>query len=103
MAATRAPEPVLLVVAAFSRHVEALAWAAERLEACFGPVGFMSLPYAFNQTGYYEPTMGPGLRKQFLTFDALVAADALAALKRRTNDLEQELARSGRFAEPRPL
>jgi hypothetical protein len=103
MAEPRSPDPVLLVVAVFSRHETALDWAREKLEAAFGPVALASPVYDFHQTRYYEATMGPNLRKQFLVFRDLVAPDRLAAIKRATNELEAELARTGGYAEPRPL
>jgi hypothetical protein len=103
MGELRLPDPVLLIVAAFSRHVEAVAWARQRLEQTFGSVAFASPPYAFNQTGYYEPEMGSGLSKQFLAFSRLVAAECLAEVKRLTNDLETELVQTKTYAEPRPL
>jgi hypothetical protein len=103
MAEPRVPDPVLLVVAAFSRHPPALAWARQRLEPLFGPVALVSPPFDFNQTGYYERDMGRDLRKEFLVFRDLVGADVLPDVKRRTNALEQELAASGVYPEPRPL
>src|SRR5262249_22740193 len=95
--------PCLLVVAAFSRHEDALAWARHRLTALYGPVGVGSIPYDFHHTTYYAASMGAGLRKQFLGFERLVSPDLLASIKLQTNALEEELAGSGRFAEPRPL
>jgi hypothetical protein len=103
MAEPRLPIPVLLVVAAFSRHGEALEWGKERLQRAYGPIALESLPYIFNQTTYYERTMGAGLRKQFLVFQELVAADCLPEVKLHTNTLETELARTGVFPESRPL
>jgi hypothetical protein len=103
MATPRLPAPVLLVVAAFSRHPEALSWGRRRLEQAFGPVARAGPVYAFRQTDYYERTMGPDLQKQLLAFRDLVAADALAGLKLRSNALERELADSGSYPEPRPL
>jgi hypothetical protein len=103
MAEPRPPAPALLVVAAFSRHPEALAWARRQLEGAFGPVGMTSAPFVFDQTRYYEPAMGPDLRKQLLVFQDLVPADCLPGVKLRTNELEQELARGGAYPEPRPL
>jgi hypothetical protein len=103
MAELRSQPPVLLVVAVFSRHEEALAWGRERLASLFGPIALSSTPYAFTQTGYYARSMGPDLRKQFLVFEDLVEPDCLPAVKRRTNELERELATSARFAEERPL
>jgi hypothetical protein len=103
MAEPRLPDPVLLVVATFSRHEEALAWARQRLEALYGPVALGGEPYPFDHTTYYEPAMGSGLHKQLLAFDRLAAPDCLAAVKLQTNALEAELARQGRFPEARPL
>jgi hypothetical protein len=103
MAATRVPVPVLLVVAAFSRHAGALAWGRDRLQACFGPVGLASEPLPFNQTRYYEPTMGTDLRKQFFAFAGLIDAAELAPIKLLTNDLERRLAETHDYADERPL
>ncbi len=93
----------MLIVAAFSRHDEALAWARRRLAEAFGPIVLSSPPFAFNQTRYYERAMGPGLRKEFLVFGDLVLPDCLPRVKNHTNDLEDELARAHIFPEPRPL
>jgi hypothetical protein len=103
MGVLRHPDPALLVVAAFSRHEEAIRWARAKLEQIFGPIGLISPPYDFTQTTYYEASMGAGLRKQFFVFQDLVSGDCLPAAKLRTNDLEGELARAGNYAEPRPL
>jgi hypothetical protein len=103
MAQPRLPSPVLLVVAALSRHPAALAWGRQRLEQAYGPVALVSTPFDFRQTAYYEPTMGPDLRKCFLVFRDLVSADGLPAVKRHTNALEAELAASNAYPEPRPL
>ncbi len=103
MAHPRPPDPVLLVVAAFSRHAGALAWGRRQLEDAFGPVALAGPAYPFTQTAYYEPTMGPGLQKQPFAFGRLLPAEALADVKLRTNALEDELARSRAYPEPRPL
>jgi Domain of unknown function (DUF4416) len=96
-------DPVLLVVAAFSRHETALDWARQRLESCFGPASLVSPTFDFHQTKYYEATMGAGLRKRFVAFHDLVDPERLAGIKRQTIELEAELAGTGRHAEPRPL
>jgi len=103
MAEPSLPDPVLLVVAVFSRRPEALAWAQQRLEQVFGPIALESQAYDFNQTAYYEPTMGPGLRKQFLVFHNLIPADRLPEIKLRTNGIEVELAHANRYPEARPI
>ncbi len=103
MADPRKPQPVLLIVAAFSRHPGALAWARARLQEAFGPVALVSPAYEFKQTAYYERTMGPALRKEFVVFRDCVPPDCLPEAKLATNALEAELARAGGYPEPRPL
>src|SRR5262249_1588258 len=96
------PDPVLLVVAEFSRHADAIDWGRRQLEQHFGPVALVSPIYEFNQTRYYEQSMGPGLRKCFLAFQDLVRADCLADVKRRSNDMEEECAGVRTHHEPPP-
>jgi hypothetical protein len=103
MAQARLPDPVLLVVAAFSRHVPLLSDACAVLEPLFGPVAFCSLLYDFNQTNYYASTMGPQLKKCFLVFEKLVVPDDLAEIKVQTNALEQTYATGKLHPEERPL
>ena len=103
MGEPRLHEPVALVIAAFSRHSEALAWARQRLEGCFGPIALASQPFEFRQTDYYAPTMGQGLQKQFFAFGNLVQPESLADFKLTTNALERELAALQNWPEPRPL
>jgi hypothetical protein len=97
------PEPVLLILAAFSRHAAALAWARQRAEAAWGPVALASPPMDFDATDYYEATMGPGLAKCFWAFERLADPAALADWKLQTNDWEAEYAGRGSHAESRPL
>ena len=93
----------LLVVASFSRHLSALAWAQERLEAVHGPIALISPDFAFHHTTYYEKTMGPGLVKRFLVFDAFFSPDCLPDVKNFTIGLEKELMESQRYPEKRPI
>ncbi|HEX5272090.1 MAG TPA: DUF4416 family protein [Gemmataceae bacterium] len=103
MATPRPPAPALLVVAAFSSHAAGLAWGRSRLERTYGPVALGSPTFDFHHTAYYEPTMGPGLRKVLFAFRDLLPPDALPTVKRHTNELEAELAGLGYYPEPRPL
>lgn len=103
MGVPREPTYSLLVVAAFSRHREALDWAAEQLTAKFGPIAQVSPDFSFHHTRYYEGTMGTDLIKRFVVFEPIVAADCLPEVKKSTIFMERELAESGRFAECRPL
>jgi hypothetical protein len=103
MAQARPHVRVLLVTAVFSRHADVLAKARERLERVFGPIALSSPPFVFNQTTYYEASMGPDLRKQFFAFRDLVAPERLADIKLRTNAMEEETAALGHYPEIRPL
>jgi hypothetical protein len=103
MALPRSHDPVLLIMAVFSRHDQALLWARQRLASLYGPIALASDPFDFHHTTYYESSMGSALRKQLLAFEQLLAPDALATVKLRTNALEQELAGSGTYSEARPL
>ena len=103
MAEPRDPIPMLLVVAAFSRHAAARAWGQARLEATFGPVALVSPALPFHQTNYYERSMGTELGKQLLAFATLIDAGELARIKLHTNDLERQLVAEGTYPEERPL
>ncbi len=103
MAEPRFPVSTLLVIAVFSRHADALGWARTQLEAIFGPVDLASEPFVFDQTSYYEASMGSDLRKQFLAFRDLIAAERLPDIKRQTNALEAEMAATGLYPEVRPI
>jgi hypothetical protein len=103
MADPHVPDPVLLVIAMFSQHDAALDWARVHLEQDFGKIALSSPTFDFNQTAYYEPTMGPRLRKQLLAFRDLVLPDSLPMIKLRTNKIEQQLTEAGSYREPRPI
>jgi hypothetical protein len=97
------PAPVLFILAVSSRHIAALEWARERCAERHGRVLLSSEPFDFTETDYYTATMGAGLKKQFLAFEALIDSGDLASIKRETNDCEAEYAALGRHLEPRPL
>src|SRR3954454_25275111 len=103
MARPRPAAAALLLVAAFSRHDAALAWARSRLESAHGPVALACAPFAFDQTSYYEASMGAGLHKTLWAFERLIDPAVLPDLKHATNALEQELAQQRLYPEARPL
>ena len=61
----REPLPVLPFAAVFTRYEEGIRWAREKFEQLWGRVVLPSEAFPFEQTAYYEPTMGPKLRKIF--------------------------------------
>jgi hypothetical protein len=97
------PSPVLLLIAASSRHEQALVWGLRQSEGEFGPVAAVSDAFDFTETHYYDAEMGPGLKKQFWVFADPIDPGRLAAVKRQTNFWEAEYAGLKLHAEPRPL
>jgi hypothetical protein len=96
-------EPARLVVACFSRHIEALDWAEERLIAAWGPLASKSADYDFHHTTYYAAEMGAGLKKRLLVFARLRSPACLAMAKNYAIGLENDLASRGGFSERRPV
>jgi len=92
MAQPRAHMKVKLIIGMLSRFPELLDRAGKLLEKDFGPVSHRSEIIPFNFSDYYESEMGAGLLRSFLAFERLVDAGTLAAIKLRTNSIEQELA-----------
>lgn len=103
MAQPKSHPPVVLIVAVFSRHPDALQWATEQLQQKYGPLLAASPTYPFEHTDYYTATMGPALRKQLLAFQNLVPPQSLPDVKLATNELEARLAQSGCYPETRPI
>src|SRR5579871_1190904 len=98
-----APSPVLLIVAAFSRHEAALAWARDTTTSAWGPAALVSPAFDFVETDYYQASMGAGLKKQFLAFEKLVDPALLIDSKLQTNQWEADYAALGQQADARPL
>lgn len=97
------PQPVLLILAAFSRYPEALEWAKGKASAAWGGVALESPEFEFRETDYYEPTMGSELVKKFFAFGELIDPGRLADLKIQTNGWEREYRELGLHPETRPL
>jgi hypothetical protein len=103
MAQPAAPAPVLLLLAAFSRHRPALDWARTRSIEAWGPIVTESPTFSFDETDYYEPTMGRDLRKAFFAFERPFDPAELADIKLATNRWEEEYTAAAGHEEPRPL
>jgi hypothetical protein len=99
----REPTYSLLAVPCFSRHREALDWARSRLVAEYGTIALESQEFSFHHTKYYLSAMGTGLLKKIFVFDQIFPADILPVTKRFSIALENELASSGLYPEPRPI
>jgi hypothetical protein len=93
----------LLLLAAFSRYEQALRWARDRAVEAWGPMALESPAFEFSETDYYQPTMGPGLRKTFFAFAQPFDPAELPDRKLQTNQWEAQYAGRGEHPEPRPL
>jgi hypothetical protein len=94
---------VLLIVAAFSRHGESLDWARDRVISEWGKLALESDRFAFDFTSFYEREMGTALEKCFFACEQLLDPGELPAIKRVTNQWEEEHAHSADHLEARPL
>jgi hypothetical protein len=92
VAEPKEPDPVLLVVAVFSRWLEAIDWSRDRLQNRYGPILRPSTVFDFVETDYYNDEMGIGLKKQFFAFERLIRPDELASIKLATNEIEKHAA-----------
>ncbi|NLV74494.1 MAG: DUF4416 family protein [Chloroflexi bacterium] len=90
-----ATQPAKLVVGLLSNQPDYLG-AVERLMALYGPVDLTSVRMPFTYSDYYTPEFGSGLQRQFIAFRELIDPAALAEIKLATNDLESDLALSGK-------
>jgi len=92
-----------MLLGAFSRYDEALDWARQETERLWGPIALVSEAFAFDDTQYYEPSMGPDLKKTFFAFDTLIDSGELAQIKCSTNELEEQYGATHPWPESRPL
>ena len=96
MGAIEAFTPEKLVCGILVSREELLAPARERLCARFGPVDYEGGPFPFTFTGYYDDEMGTPITRYFLSFERLLAPDALAEVKVFTNETEDLYAENGK-------
>jgi hypothetical protein len=97
------PAPCLYIVAVSSRHDDAFQWAVEKIAAASSPCALKSPLFQFSETDYYEPTMGPELRKQFFAMQELIDPAELTQIKVQSNRWEHEYASGAGHPETRPL
>lgn len=92
------PENAFLVIAVLVAEDADPGEVEEKLAGEFGPV-LMRTPFAsFDETAYYAPEMGEGIRRGFMAFEKLVDPGTLADVKTATNAMEKTWERGGRRA-----
>ena len=103
MGHTKAHDPVLLVMAVFSRHAQSIDWARQQAERTWGPIALESPRWNFTQTDFYEAEMGTGLVKMLLAFKRLIDPEQLAEIKLQSNQWETVYQQTCQLPEARPL
>ncbi len=109
MGEIHSPAAVLPMTAVFTRHPQALAWVRERIARDWGEIILESAGFPFQQTRYYDASMGAGLTKYFFAMQPLVEPSVLVEMKHQSNAWEEEfaaLARErwpGEIPEARPV
>lgn len=61
-----------------------------------GAVDFMGPWHTFTHTSYYEPEMGPGLKRCIVSFDKLISPDKIPELKSFTKEIEDKFRMDGK-------
>src|SRR6185369_1712231 len=82
--------PVLLILAAFSRHLDAFDWSRQTVEAAWGKIALQSDLFDHGETNYYEATMGTDVKKTFFAFEQLIDPARLVEFKETSNRWEQD-------------
>jgi hypothetical protein len=96
MGTAHEPQPVKLIASLLTGEPGLLAEVKVRLSQALGPIDFESELLPFDHTDYYAPEFGPGLQRQFVTFERLVDPGDLPAIKHQTNHLEWSIANEGK-------
>jgi hypothetical protein len=96
MGSVKRHTPVKLIIGCIFKDAAAYLRAKSILEKRFGPIDFESAVIDFTYTDYYEREFGPGLKRSFIGFKRLIAADRLPAIKAATNSIERRLSRNAR-------
>jgi hypothetical protein len=81
---------VKLISSLFSPEEELIEKVIGRMEACFGPVDWVSEKLTFDRTKYYAREMGWPLYRRFVSFSKLIPPDSLVEIKFTTNEIENE-------------
>jgi hypothetical protein len=91
MGVIRSPRAVNLICGLISSDPDLMARAIRFLVQSYGPTDGVSELWPFDDTDYYQAEMGPDLHRQFVSFEKLIDAGGIAAIKAHTNDLEARI------------
>jgi hypothetical protein len=91
-----AKDQVVLVAGLLATSAAAMEEFIGEVEALWGPVAHRSDLLDFDFTDYYERELGPGLKRQFISFGTPVRPETLREAKITSNELEARLSVGGR-------
>jgi hypothetical protein len=86
------PDRVKLFVGILYSDEKLLDRAVDILQKKYGELDYISEPFSFDITDYYEPEMGSPIVRKFVSFERLVHPKELARIKIETNSIEDLLA-----------
>ncbi len=91
MGTIRPPKRVKLFVGMISNDRDLTHRARQLLSRHYGEVDLQSDYWPFDHTDYYLQEQGENLERHFVSFYRLIYPDAIAEIKRQTNDIEQRI------------
>ncbi|MBN2712611.1 MAG: DUF4416 family protein [Planctomycetes bacterium] len=103
MAEVYLPHPVKLFVAVLAEQESHLDLVRETLGKEWGEIGLESETFPFDNSAYYAKVTGPAIVRKFFAFRKSVSPGVLAGCKKRTNEMEGELAAALGSGFPRPV
>ena len=89
------PQPVKLFIAALFSDDPLLQKSLGLCEQQFGAIDYRSERFPFDVTDYYAEEMGAPIYRQFASFTPLADPGRLAAMKVRTNAIEDSISEKG--------
>lgn len=84
----READKVKLFASIFTNEPELINIVLKRLVEQFGRLDMLSEPFDFTDTDYYTQEFGTSIKRRVCSFENLINQEALAGIKRFTNDLE---------------
>jgi len=90
MSVPQTAKPAKLIVGLFMAGKGLLPAVYAELDRLYGPVDIISRWFPFNYMDYYGAEMGAPLFRRMIVFKPLIRQPELAAIKVRTNTIEQQ-------------
>ena len=90
MSVPKPPDPGKLVISVFTGEKDLFPSLFEKLIPIAGELDIASAWMDFDFTDYYHREMGQPLYRRVLAFKSLIDQEALADIKRSTNEIEKE-------------